>query len=235
MLIAATGDIHSPRYYEEFVSALDRLQVRPDLLLLVGDMIERANVKEFEKINNALFGKITCPVVACFGNNEWEECREELKEKYKDIKFLDDESTVLQVGSKTVGIFGSTGSLDEPTKWQKANVPNIENVYRQRYEIADRQLQRMNVDFKILLLHYAPTYKTLEGENPRFFSSMGSLYWENLLINRKPNLVVHGHGHRGKKQAWIDTVPVFNVALPLNQEIVVIDTDKLKAGLQKFV
>jgi predicted phosphodiesterase len=69
MLIAATGDVHSPRYYEEFVSALEKLQVKPDLMLLAGDMIERANVKEFEKINNALFGKVECPIVACFGKN----------------------------------------------------------------------------------------------------------------------------------------------------------------------
>jgi Icc-related predicted phosphoesterase len=235
MLIAATGDVHSPRFYEEFVSAIDRLHVKPDIMILSGDMIERANVKEFEKINNALFGKVACPIVACFGNNEWEESRDELKEKYKEIKFLDDESIVLQVGTKTVGIFGTTGALDTPTKWQKAHIPNIENIYKQRYEMADRYLQRMFADFKILLVHYAPTYRTLEGENPNFFSSMGSKYWENLLISRKPNLVIHGHSHRGTKQAWIDTVPVFNVALPLNREIVVIDTDKLKPGLQKFV
>jgi Icc-related predicted phosphoesterase len=235
MLIAATGDVHSPRYYEEFVSALEKLQVKPDLMLLAGDMIERANVKEFEKINNALFGKVECPIVACFGNNEWEECRKELKEKYKEIKFLDDESIILQIGMKSVGIFGSTGALDTPTKWQKAHVPNIENIYRRRYELADASLQRMGADFKILLLHYAPTYKTLEGENPNFFSSMGSRFWENILISRKPNLVVHGHGHKGTKEAWIDTVPVINVALPLNHEIVVIDTEKLRPGLQKFV
>jgi len=235
MLIAATGDVHSPRYYEEFVSALDRLRTKPDLMLLVGDMIERANVKEFEKINNALFGKVACPIVACFGNNEWEECRDELKEKYKEIKFLDDESLMLRIGTKSVGIFGSTGALDTPTKWQKAHVPNIENVYRVRYDLADRSLQRMAADFKILLVHYAPTYKTLEGENPQFFNTMGSQYWENLMMSRKPSLVVHGHGHRGTKQAWVDTVPVMNVALPLNREIVIIDTEKLKPGLQKFV
>jgi Icc-related predicted phosphoesterase len=93
----------------------------------------------------------------------------------------------------------------------------------------------MATNVKILLMHYSPTYKTLEGENPRFFSTLGSQVYENILLNRKPDLVLHGHNYRGTKQAWIETVPVFNVSLPLNKEIVIIDTEKLKPGLAKFV
>ena len=64
---------------------------------------------------------------------------------------------------------------------------------------------------------------------------MGNQLFENVINTRKPNLVVHGHSHRGTKQAWIDTVPVFNVAFPLNREIVIIDTEKIKLGIAKFV
>lgn len=235
MIIAATGDVHSPRYFEDFVRAVDGLMVRPDLFIMVGDMVHRGEIAEYEKVYNVLFGKITCPMVACFGNNEFQQLRDELKQKFKDIRFLDDQSIILKVGTKSVGIFGTTGSLDTPTPWQKANIPNIERLYQSRYELTDKHLQRMLVDFKILLTHYSPTYKTLEGENSRFYGSMGSQVWENILMSRKPNLVLHGHSHRGTKQAWLDTVPVFNVSLPLNREIVIIDTDKLKPGLAKFV
>jgi hypothetical protein len=34
---------------------------------------------------------------------------------------------------------------------------------------------------------------------------------------------------------WFDTVAVFNVSLPLNRQIVIIDTEKLKPGLAQFV
>ena len=48
--------------------------------------------------------------------------------------------------------------------------------------------------------------------------------------------MITGHSHKGRKQAWIDTIPVFNVAFPLNKEIVLIDTEKdLKPGLEKFL
>ncbi|MEM5869632.1 MAG: metallophosphoesterase [Candidatus Aenigmatarchaeota archaeon] len=236
MIIAATSDVHSPRYFEDFVKAVDNLQAKPQLMFLLGDMIDRGQVEEYERILNAFFGKITCPIIACFGNNEYGELREQLKQKYREVKFLDDEATMVQVGSLTVGIVGTTGSLDEPTRWQKANIPNIENIYRSRVALVDNLLQRMKTNISILLTHYAPTYKILEGENPNFYKNMGSVAYEQVLIKRKPTLVLTGHSHKGLKSTWVDTVPIFNVALPLNKQIVVIDTEKdLKPGIAKFI
>lgn len=176
-----------------------------------------------------------CPIIACFGNNEFDQMRQTAKMKYPDIKFLDDEAWMMRVGDITVGIVGTTGSLDNPTPWQKENVPNIENVYRERVNFVDRQLQRIQADVKIVLMHYSPTYKTLEGENPRFYGSMGSRAYELVLENRKPTVVVHGHSFRGSKMAWIETVPVFNVAFAVNKGITIIDTENLKPGITKFV
>jgi Icc-related predicted phosphoesterase len=238
MIIAATGDAHSPQYFEGFVRAVDGLKVKPDLFLMVGDMVNRGDLKEYDKIYNTLFGKVNCPIFSCFGNNEFQEIREEIRKRYSDIKFLDDQSIILTVGEQAVGIVGTTGSLDTPTPWQKANVPNIEKIYQQRVSFVDSHLQRMVLDLPltIVLMHYAPSFKTLEGENPRFYTSQGSQMYENVFVQRKPSLVIHGHSHRGTKQAWVDTVPIFNVSLPLNKQIVVIDTEKdLKPGIAKFV
>jgi len=235
MIIAATSDVCSPRFYNEFVTSMESLKVKPDLFLIAGDMINRGEVQEWQKIYNVLFGKIFCPVVACFGNNEFQQIREELKQRYREVRFLDDQSIVFDIGKLSIGVFGTTGGLDTSTPWQRTNIPNIEQIFKIRYDLTDRHLQRMATNVKILLMHYSPTYKTLEGENPRFFSTLGSQAYENILLNRKPDLVLHGHNYRGTKQAWIETVPVFNVSLPLNKEIVIIDTEKLKPGLAKFV
>jgi Icc-related predicted phosphoesterase len=158
-----------------------------------------------------------------------------IKRRFPNIRFLDDQSIVLNIGGVGVGIVGTTGSLESPTPWQRRNVPNIEKVYKDRVDFVERHLSNMRVGFTILLMHYAPTYKTLEGENPRFYSSMGWNVYENVIIRQKPNLVLHSHSHHGKKQAWIDTVPVFNVSIPMWHEIALIDTEKLKPGLTKFV
>lgn len=235
MLIAATSDTHLPKNYEDFFHAVDRMSKRPDLFLVAGDVVQHGEMAEYEKFYNAIFGKFSCPIVACFGNNEFQQLREDVKRKYRDIKFLDDETEIVKVDGNAVGIFGTTGSLETPTPWQLANIPNIERIFKQRVELADSALRRMQADFKILLMHYAPTFRTLEGDNPRFFSSLGSQMYENVINSRKPNLVIHGHSRGGLKHAWIDTVPVFNVSFPLNREIVAIDTSELKPGLAKFV
>ena len=238
MLIAAVSDVHSPIYYEDFVKALEDMHVKPDLFLLAGDMVERGSIeeelKEYRKVYNALFGKVSCPIIACFGNTEFTEYRERIKQEIKEVRFLDDQSVQLTISGTPIDIFGTTGSLDEPTRWQRLNIPNIMKIYQSRYQLADTHFKRY-LGYKILLTHYAPTYKTLEGENPRFYTNLGSRVWENILIQRKVNLVIHGHSHRGSKFAWVDSVPVFNVAFPVNKKIVIIDTEKLKPGLQQFI
>jgi Icc-related predicted phosphoesterase len=236
MIIAAISDVHSPRYYQQYVDAIGRLIAKPDLFLIAGDMVYRGSIEEYQKVYNVLFGKINCPIVACFGNQELAGAREKIKETFREIRFLDDQSIILQICGRSVGIFGSTGSLDIPTKWQKANIPGIEKIYAQRIELAEKHLERMKTDLKILLLHYAPTYKTLQGENPNFYPFLGSQLYENVIIKTRPSLVVHGHSHLGIKKAWVDTVPVFNVSLSVNKEVVIINTEEdLKPGLEKFV
>jgi len=153
-----------------------------------------------------------------------------------DIKFLADESLILEIGGKTVGIVGTIGSLDRPTFWQRNNIPGISEMYKKRVEIVENLLIGLKTEMKILLTHYAPTYKILEGENPQSFPELGSKAYEKVIAEQKPNLVIAGHSHKGTKKAWIDTVPVFNVAFPLNRKIVVINTEEdLKPGLEKFL
>ena len=238
MRILATSDIHSPIFYEEFLKSLEAVSEKIDLILLAGDIVERDSlekeIEEYKKISNCFFGKFFVPIIAVFGNTEFDEYRRKMKEEIKGIRFLDDEYIELQIGGKKILIFGSTGSLDEPTKWQATNIPNIRQIYKFRIEKARSVLKNYN-GFKILLTHYATTYKTLEGENPFSYSNLGSKDFEEVIEETKPNLVIHGHSHKGSKFAWIDTVPVFNVAFPLNKEIVIIDTEKIKPGLQKFL
>ncbi len=237
MIIAATSDIHSPRFYDEFVRAVDRMQVKPDLFFLAGDVIERGHpVEEYQGVYNALFGKANCPIIACFGNNELiPDVRDEIRQKIKNIIFLDNESVTVKFNVGTVGIVGTIGSLDIPTRWQKINIPNIEKVYQERKAAVEKHLHSMLTHYRMVVMHYAPTYKTLAGENPRFYGGMGTNMYESVFLKEKPNVVIHGHAHNGVKSAWVGDTPIFNVAFPLNKEIVIIDTNKLKQGISKFI
>ena len=240
MIIAATSDIHSPKNFDLFVKSIEKLNlsfIKPDIFLFAGDIVDRGNVPEYTRVHNVLFGKINCPIVACFGNSEFgPEQTEQMKKNNPDIIFLEDESIILEINGKKVGIVGTKGSLDIPTSWQSRNIPDIEEQYKRRIEKIDKLLSELEADFKILLMHYTPTYKILEGEEPWRYPQMGSKKFEEVILRNKPNLVICGHSHRGKKQVWIDTVPIFNAALALNKEVIVIDTEKdLKPGLEKFL
>ncbi|MCD6402768.1 MAG: metallophosphoesterase [Candidatus Aenigmarchaeota archaeon] len=236
MLIAATADIHSPTYFDLFLKAVEELNVKPDVFLLAGDIVENGRVEEWERVYNVLFGKITCPIVATFGNNEFgKETQERIRSMFPDIHFLQDEKLVLNINNMRVGIVGTIGSIEKPTYWQLKNFPDVRKEFEERIKKIETLLKTLTVDFKILLMHYAPTFKILEGEEPFRWPGMGHRGYERVLVETKPDLVICAHAHNGKKKTFLDSVPVFNVALPLHKRIVIIDTKRdLKAGLEKF-
>ena len=238
MLIAATADIHAPRYFDLFLKSVDELATNPDLFLIAGDMVDRGKVEMWQKVYNVLFGKVHCPIVATFGNNEFGvEIQEKFREMTPDVLFLQDESTLVRVNGAKVGIVGSIGSIEWPTFWQRKRDPSIKEKFEKRVEKLRELLVDVKgkADFTILMTHYVPTFKVLHGEPVESWPGLGHRRMEKVLIEVKPNLAVCGHAHNGSKMAWVDTVPVFNVALPLNKKIVLIDTQRdLKPGLSKF-
>jgi Icc-related predicted phosphoesterase len=240
MIIVATADIHSPVYYDLFVKSVNNLASQPDLFLIAGDLIDRKKTretgpfKELRRVSNVLFGKVTCPIYACFGNNEFEQDWDKIRKQNTEITFLQDESKVVEIKGKKVGIVGSKGSLDRPTWWQRNNIPGITETYNDRVNKIDILLGRLNVDYKILLVHYPPTYEILAGENTISHPELASSSMEKVVIDNNLDLVLTGHAHRGKKETWLNGTPVLNVGLQLNNGLVIIDTEKLKPGLEKF-
>jgi Icc-related predicted phosphoesterase len=234
MIIAATSDIHSPTWFNLFVRSLDNLNVDPDLFLIAGDLIHKGEVDEVRKVSNAVFGKISCPIVSCFGNNEYSNIREKVANDAPDLIFLDDEIYETKINGEKITILGTQGSLDRPTPWQARNIPNIETIYDERVDLI-RDFLEKSKGYRILLIHYPPTHKIMTGENPSSFQYLGSSQLESVIISNKPDIVLTGHIYNGKKMTWLDSVPIFNVGLNLNQKIVVIDTEKIKPGLDKFL
>jgi len=236
--LAATADIHWPKYQDLFVSALNRLPTNLDLLLLAGDLVQSGDKDQIHPILDYLKRqKIECPIYACFGNDDYESIEEDLREASQGlINFLDDELVVLRIGEVRVAIVGSRGVLDQPTFWQSRNIPDIRARYTERVGKLDRLLgeARSQSDHVILLCHYAPTFATLRGEPVRTHLQMGSRRVERLLHRHNPTLAIHGHAHRGSRRAWVGTVPVYNVALPLCQEFVVVEFPQPR-GLERFM
>jgi len=197
-------------------------------LLFAGDLVNRGNYNAMRSLLAELrAAKLSCPVYSCFGNDEFDSVKDTLRDIAKGgITFLDDELAIAELGEVgRVAIVGSRGALDQPTFWQARNIPGIQESYTARIGRLDKLLgeARSQADYTILLTHYACTFTTIEGEPQRAFPQMGSRRVEQLLKQHSPTLAIHGHAHRGRKQAMVGGVPVFNVALPLQGEIVIID------------
>jgi Icc-related predicted phosphoesterase len=197
------------------------------LFLFAGDLVNRGNSEALRSLL-AEFGtaKLNCPVFACFGNGEFDSAKHTLRDVAKGaITFLDDELEVIEKEGIRVAVVGSRGALDQPTFWQAHNVSGIREHYTARIGRLDKLLREAwsKADYSILLTHYACTFTTIQGEPQRAFPQMGSQRVEKLLKRHSPTLAIHGHAHRGRRQSTVGGVPVFNVALPLNREIVVIE------------
>lgn len=226
--IAATSDIHWPQYQGLFIKSLRQLQSKLDLFLLAGDLVNRGNLRSFQPILNKLNkAKLDCPIVACFGNDEYDSIQETLRTQGEGtITFLDDELMTLTIRGKKVSIVGSRGVLDHPTFWQSRNITGIQEIYTERVNTLDSLLEEAKriSSFTILLTHYTSTFATLKGELQRDYAQMGSQRVEELLKRHSPNLAIHGHAHRGLRKTQLNKVRIYNVALPLNRQIVVIKT-----------
>lgn len=224
IFLAAVGDIHSPKYLDLFLRALDSLSEDPDLFLLLGDIVYKGRWREFRRVVLEIKKRIDCTIVSCFGNEEFEDVIPRIMEENSgDVIFLDDEAVKLDLGGLKIGIVGTRGSLDKPTSWQARNVPNIERIYAERVEKVEKLLQGLKTRYRILAMHYAPTYKTLRGEPPRIYPMLGSRRFESIIVRIKPDLVLHAHSHNGSRYAEIEGVPIYNASLPLSKEILVLE------------
>ena len=233
MLIASISDLEPfSNDLKPLKEMLQRIR-RPDLILFAGDLYDYKKPENYKKIVSLLEeNRFDCPVFAVFGNREFPQDEGEIKNYAgKTIKFLDDESIILKIENKTIGIVGSRGCLDRPTFWQLKNIPKAYQFYKDRFHKLADLLKKLKTDVKILLTHYAPSYRTMEGEYPRIYPVLGSVYLERVLIDTKTTLAIHGHAESGIPLAFVDSVPVFNVAYRVNRKITEIDIDNLPKSL----
>jgi Icc-related predicted phosphoesterase len=220
------GDVHGPKNLECVRRSQAEL-AECDLILLAGDVTDGNDLDAYGQVLGVLRELSDAEIVAVFGNEEYDDAHPEYRTRYRII-FMEEESKDLQVDGLRVRIVGSTGVLDRPTWWQRNNVPDIWSRYRERLSRLSELLTRDGADVLILLTHYSPTYSTLEGERPSSWPEMGSKAMEELVLDRRPDLAVHAHAHRGRPRAVLvkkqrsledfsagaSEVPVLNASLP---------------------
>jgi Icc-related predicted phosphoesterase len=100
--------------------------------------------------------------------------------------------------------------------------PSLRGVYAETTTEVDALAtglgQIATCPFRVVLLHYAPTPETLEGEPLEIWPFLGSDRLAAPILEHRPDLVLHGHAHAGTLQTSLQGVPVYNVSVPVMQQ-----------------
>jgi Icc-related predicted phosphoesterase len=188
--LLVTADIHSPRYFARFREAVKDLG-RFNAVLIAGDLMEDGKIEGLKILIDVL-KKLSDTVIAVPGNEDYDEVLPRAK-NLGFIRWLNDEILKITVNGVPLRIIGSRGALEKPTTWQLRNIPHIIEEYRRRIDWLKRTIASSR-ELTILLTHYAPTFKTLEGEDPRIWPMLGVRDLEDPIV-KNGVIAIHGHAH----------------------------------------
>jgi uncharacterized protein len=226
--IAAAGDVHygGERDAERAKAAFAALEDRVDLVLLAGDLTTHGEPEQAAILAREA-ARLDVPVLTVLGNHDWHSNRaDEVTAALQEggVAVLDRSHQIVEVCDAQVGIVGTKGFVGGFTG---SHIPDFgEPLLRQVYaqgmeEVAalDEGLRAIAMcPFRIVLLHYAPTTETLEGERRDIWTFLGTDRLAVPISEHSPDLVLHGHAHAGTFAGKIGAVPVYNVSVPVMGE-----------------
>jgi uncharacterized protein len=222
--IAAAGDIHITEANRDAVArAFREVDEAADLILLAGDLTTHGEPEQGELLAAAVRG-VQTPIIAVLGNHDWHVDRvPELTSVLEraGIKVLDRAWTIERIGECEVGIVGAKGHVGgfPGSHLPDFGEPSLRAVYAEAGEevqAVDEGLRAVAAcPFRVVLLHYAPSTETLEGEPEPIWAFLGTDRLAPPIVEHAPDLVLHGHAHAGSFAGHVGEVPVFNVSVPV--------------------
>jgi Icc-related predicted phosphoesterase len=220
--IAAAGDIHcSEPLRDRIVQAFADLEGKVDLVLLAGDLTTHGEPEQAAVLADAVRG-LGLPVVAVLGNHDYHANRCDdvvgvLEEA--GIHVLQRDYAVHEVDGLELGLVGVKGFVGG---FPGAELPDFgEPLLREVYAETTREVEALEAGLeaisgchrRVVLLHYAPVPETLVGEPETIWAFLGSSRFAAPIGAHRPDLVLHGHAHRGTFAAELGPVPIRNVAV----------------------
>ncbi len=222
--IAAAGDLHCcDERREPVTSALRELPSTADVVLLCGDLTTHGEPEEAAVLAEAC-ASLGIPVFAVLGNHDWHANRHDELVSELDrggVRVLDRDWAICELGGLQVGVAGTKGFVGgfPGSHLPDFGEPLLRSVYREttrEVEALDRALREIALcQVRIVMLHYAPTVATIEGEAPGIWAFLGTDRLAAPIAEHEPDLVLHGHAHSGTFEGAIGDVPIYNVSVPV--------------------
>jgi Icc-related predicted phosphoesterase len=221
--IAAAGDIHADGEgdRERIQAAFTALHGNADLLLLAGDLTTHGEPEEARPLAAAC-ADLAIPVVAVLGNHDHHAGRaDDVVATLADagVTVLERDHALIETERGHVGVVGTKGFIGG---FPGSHLPDFgEPLLRQCYaettaDVAaiDHGLRELAMcPIRVVLLHYAPTHKTLAGEPEGIWTMLGNDRLAAPIREHEPDLALHGHAHAGRFDSHIGNTPVYNVSV----------------------
>jgi Icc-related predicted phosphoesterase len=224
--VAAVGDLHCGREghgaSRQLLNQIAReAEESSDILLLCGDLTSHGRPEELRDLVDALH-QLKVPTIAVLGNHEYEGGDPAALSKILSehgIRVLDGDAIEVN-GVGIAGVKGFAGGFGRAALTAFGE-PMIKAFVQEALDEAlklENALRRLATPAKIVVLHYAPTAQTIEGEPLEIQAFLGSSRLMAPIEAMGVDVVFHGHAHTGKlRGASPSGIPVLNVALPLLQ------------------
>jgi len=222
--VAAAGDVHANEGERDRIeAAFAALEPDADLVLLAGDLTVTGEPDQARVLADAC-RSVPLPVFAVLGNHDWHANRtHEIVAILSDagVRMLERSSARCELRGRAIGIVGLKGFVGGFPDYTLPDFgePLLRQVYAETtadVEALDRELGAFaDCNVRIVLLHYAPTPTTLEGEPRGIWAFLGSDRLAAPIAEHAPDLVLHGHAHAGTFAGFVGAVPVYNVAVPV--------------------
>ena len=222
--VAAVGDLHCKRSSAGFLQTLfSRIGENADVLALCGDLTDRGLADEARILAKELQA-VKIPKIAVLGNHDFEsDAAGEVIEILAGAHVTVLDGTAIEIsGIGFAGAKGFAGGFGERAlqAWGEAATKVFVREAVDETLKLESALARLRTPGRVVLLHYAPVVDTVDGEPREIFPFLGSSRLEEPINRYRVTAVFHGHAHRGSPEGRTATgVPVYNVALPLLQQI----------------
>ncbi len=221
--IAAMADLHYGRgHRNRLVETFAQASQAADVLLLCGDLTDHGRPQEAAMLVEDVHANVRCDVLAVLGNHDMEgEDEDELVGVLEkgDVRVLDGECAAIgPVGF--AGVRGFCGGFGNRSihPFGERELKDFINVTVEESLKLETALSRLDTDYRVVLLHYAPIRQTVEGEPLEIFPFLGASRLEDPINHYEADVVFHGHAHKGAPEGrTANAIPVFNVALPVLQ------------------
>jgi Icc-related predicted phosphoesterase len=219
--VAALGDLHCTRTSEGVYQPLfAKIAESADVLVLCGDLTDYGTSEEARVLAKDL-SALKLPKVAVLGNHDFES-----NAAAEVSRILTDAAGVVVLDGTAVEILGVgfAGAKGFPggfgpralQAWGEAPVKAFVAAAIEEALKLESALARLRTRGRVAILHYAPVGATVDGEPIEIYPFLGSSRLEEPINRYRPDVVFHGHAHRGQLEGTTSAgVPVYNVALPL--------------------